>query len=142
MFANQYPGSAFAPLALTRALRLQNGEHLTFNAGPYIVFFDENSETISEEAKLILDASLVSFRQNGAVSGVNIIGHASDKESREGSAYALGLRRAAKVRDYYIAGGVPKQMIQSLSAADYSRRVSEKDTALVYQNQRVEIMFH
>jgi OOP family OmpA-OmpF porin len=109
------------------------------NKGPYIVFFEWDQDDITPEAATILNNAVSAYANCGAAS-VMLAGHAD----RSGTAtYNVGLsqRRAANVRSYMSARGVPDGRISTEAFGESQPRVPTADGVRELQNRRVEVTY-
>jgi opacity protein-like surface antigen len=109
------------------------------NKGPYIVFFEWDKSDITPEAATILNNAVSAYANCGAAA-VMLAGHADRSGS---SQYNVGLsqRRAAAVRSYMSARGVPDTRISTEAFGESQPRVPTADGVRELQNRRVEITY-
>ncbi len=77
------------------------------------VFFLEDQSTLTPEAQATLEKQAMWLRQYGQYS-FTVEGHADERGTREYN-LALGARRAATVRDFLIARGIPQTRLKTIS---------------------------
>ena len=108
-------------------------------AGPFMVFFDSDSDRISPQAAAILD-NVVSAYQSCGQAQIMIGGHTDRKGSDE---YNVGLsqRAAARVRDYLAAHGISDGVMTTEAFGESRPLVETADGVSEPQNRRVEITF-
>jgi OmpA-OmpF porin, OOP family len=107
---------------------------------PEIVYFGWDQDTLTAEARATLDRVIANARRGTGQSQVVLAGHAD----RSGSAtYNVGLsqRRANRVRDYLVAGGVSAGAITSQAFGEGRPAIETPDGVREPQNRRVEITF-
>ncbi|MGX7951407.1 OmpA family protein [Tsuneonella sp. HG249] len=109
------------------------------NKGPYIVFFEWDKDDITPEAATILNNAVSAYANCGAAS-VMLAGHADRSGSTQ---YNVGLsqRRAANVRSYMSARGVPDTRIATEAFGESQPRVPTADGVRELQNRRVEVTY-
>jgi outer membrane protein OmpA-like peptidoglycan-associated protein/opacity protein-like surface antigen len=106
---------------------------------PAIVFFDWDKDTLTDEARRILNGVSENYRRGGQTQVV-LAGHAD----RSGSdAYNVGLsqRRANRVRDYLTTQGIPGGSMTTQAFGEERPRVETADGVREPDNRRVEITF-
>ena len=108
-------------------------------AGPYMVFFDRDSEAITPQAAAILDNAVSNYASCGG-SPVLLQGHADLVGSSE---YSIGLsqRRALSVRSYLATHGISDSVITTEAFGDNRPLVETSDGVREPQNNRVEITY-
>jgi OmpA-OmpF porin, OOP family len=109
------------------------------NIPPAIVYFGWDEDTLTDRARETLDGVVANY-QRGGQTNVVLAGHAD----RSGSAtYNVGLsqRRANRVRDYLVAGGVSAGAITSQAFGEGRPAIETPDGVREPQNRRVEITF-
>ncbi|GBD43946.1 Outer membrane lipoprotein Omp16 [bacterium HR40] len=87
-------------------------EDLEINVGDR-VFFAFDSAVLDEAAQQTLDRQALWLQQHGNLT-VTIEGHADERGTREYN-LALGERRAAAVKNYLVAKGIPADRILTIS---------------------------
>ncbi|MFM5949624.1 MAG: OmpA family protein [Novosphingobium sp.] len=117
---------------------------LSFNFGPFFVFFDLNSADIRPEGKEVLGFAAKEYVERGEPIGNTIfLAGYTDRSGSEHYNRALADRRTKSVRAFLVTNGVNPDRIVSLPfGEDPNRlRVATDDGAPNDQNRRVEIMF-
>ena len=89
-----------------------SSQDFTVNVGDRI-FFDTDSSVVRADAQTTLSRQAQWLQQYGSYA-VTIEGHADERGTREYN-LALGARRAAAVRDFLIARGVPAIRLRTIS---------------------------
>ncbi|HEY6815486.1 MAG TPA: OmpA family protein, partial [Croceibacterium sp.] len=109
------------------------------NQGPYIVFFDWDSDKLTPEATTILNNAVTAYGACGTAS-VMLAGH-TDKSGSD--AYNMGLaeRRAGNVRTYLAGRGIPATRVTSQAFGESMPRVPTADGVRELQNRRVEMTY-
>lgn len=111
-----------------------------FSAMVKPVFFGFDSATLSEEARLTLDANIrwLERPENRALR-ILLEGHCDERGSEEYN-LALGNERASVVRDYLVAGGLDASRISTVSLGEerpFDTRQTEEGFALNRRTQFV-----
>lgn len=108
-------------------------------AGPFMVFFDPDSDKLTPQAKAILDVVASSYSTCGEAQ-VMIGGHTDRKGPDE---YNVGLsqRIASTVRAYLASRGIPDGVITTQAFGESRPLVDTKDGISEPQNRRAEITF-
>jgi outer membrane protein OmpA-like peptidoglycan-associated protein len=108
-------------------------------AGPYMVFFDPNSDELTPQAKAILDYAASAYAKCGRAQ-VMISGHTDRKGAAD---YNVGLsqRIASNVRSYLVSRGVPDGVTTTQSFGESRPLVETEDGIGEPQNRRAEITF-
>ena len=83
------------------------------NATQPIVYFQLNSAFLEPEALSVLNDQISWFQANPAAK-IIIEGHCDERGTREYN-LALGERRAATIRDYFVANGISSPRIRTIS---------------------------
>ena len=104
-------------------------------AGTNTVLFERNSHVLSPEAQAILDRHAVWLLANPWVRA-SIEGHADTRQTRD-YALALGERRAAAVRNFLLARGVPLGQLSIVSWGRERPALDAAHEATWLQNSRV-----
>ena len=107
---------------------------LIATAGSDTVRFGRDSYVLNPQAQAILTAQAQWLITHPYVSA-SIEGHADGRQTRE-YALALGERRAAAVRNYLIASGVPPQQLEIVSWGKERPTTSAAHDATWLQNSR------
>ncbi len=108
---------------------------LRAKAGSDIVRFGRDSYVLTPQAQATLTAQAQWLIQHPFVRA-SIEGHADSRQTRD-YALALGERRAAAVRNYLIASGVPPQQLQIVSWGRERPTTAMAHDATWLQNSRV-----
>jgi peptidoglycan-associated lipoprotein len=101
-----------------------------------VVYFDYDKDAIRDDARALLDAKASVLTANPAVTIV-ITGHTDEQGTSEYN-LALGQRRAAQVKRYLEAKGVPENRMTTQSMGDSQPAVQGSDEAAYQQNRRAE----
>lgn len=109
--------------------------NLIAQAGSDTVRFDRNSYVLNDAARATLTAQAVWLRAHPTVRA-KIEGHADTRLTRE-HALALGERRAAAVRNFLLAQGLPPQQLTVVSWGKERPAVGAAHEATWLQNSRV-----
>ena len=105
--------------------------------GPFLVFFDLDSDEITPAAVGTLDRAALDYQMTGGVS-VILAGHTDGSEE---PAIELSERRAINVRAFLAGRGVPDAAITTQAFGDARPLVDVPEGAREPQNRRVEITF-
>ncbi|RYD57240.1 MAG: OmpA family protein [Sphingomonadales bacterium] len=108
-------------------------------AGPFMVFFDANSDTITPQGAAILDNAASAYRTCGQAE-VMIAGH-TDRKGKDDYNVGLSQRMAANVRAYLAGRGLPDGVMTTEAFGESRPLVDTADGAAEPQNRRVEITF-
>jgi outer membrane protein OmpA-like peptidoglycan-associated protein len=127
---------AFAALASPAAAQ-KTAEQCV--AGPFMVFFDANSDKISPQGAAILDNVVAAYQSCGQAQ-VMIAGH-TDRKGREQYNVGLSQRIAGNVRSYLAGHGIPDGVMTTQAFGESRPLVETKDGVSEPQNRRVEITF-
>ena len=108
-------------------------------AGPYMVFFDTNSDELTPQAAAILDNAAQAYLTCGQAQ-VQVSGHT---DRRGGDDYNVGLsqRIAASVRTYLVQRGIPDGIVTTESFGESRPLVETADGVAEPQNRRAEVTF-
>jgi OmpA-OmpF porin, OOP family len=109
------------------------------SAGPYMVFFDQNSAVLRPSAKAILDLAADAY-SNCAKARVLMVGH-TDRVGTDAANLALSKEMADTVRQYLTAHGVPSKQFTLGWAGERQPLVPTEDDVSEPQNRRVEFIF-
>lgn len=104
--------------------------------GPFMIFFDYESDAITPQAAQVLDAWMALWRARPG--RVFIDGHADLSHSRADS-MDISRRRAWRVHDDLVIAGVPPEAIIVRYHGEEEPLVSTEDGVREPQNRRVEI---
>jgi peptidoglycan-associated lipoprotein len=102
------------------------------------VFFETDSSALTPQARQTLDRQVQWLTQYSSYTFV-IEGHADERGTREYN-LALGARRAAAVRDYYIAHGVAASRMRTISYGKERPVAVCDDISCWSQNRRAVIV--
>jgi len=105
--------------------------------GPFIVFFDWDSDGLDEQAMAILREAAAAFREYG-IARVVAIGHA-DRSGPEAYNEGLASRRSQSVLGVFVGLGIPQAAINIEGRGERENRVPTVDGVRERQNRRVEI---
>ncbi len=106
--------------------------------GETTVYFDTNIFNLTSEAKKTLNVLVDYVDNNPDYSVVVVTGH-TDDVGTDPNNIALGQKRADKVRDYLVAKGVKKEMIQTISEGEHSPIKTNKTAIGRAENRRTHI---
>jgi peptidoglycan-associated lipoprotein len=82
-------------------------------AGVSVIYFDYDSSNLSDDGRAVLKTNAEFLKSNVSVTAL-VEGHCDERGTVEYN-LALGQRRAAAVREYYITLGVPADAIGTIS---------------------------
>jgi peptidoglycan-associated lipoprotein len=102
------------------------------------VYFDYDQDVLRDDARAVLDAKVPILLANPGVS-VEITGHTDERGTAEYN-LALGQRRAAQVKRYLTAKGVPDSRLTAQSLGDSQPAVDGTDESAYEQNRRAEFV--
>jgi len=102
------------------------------------VFFDLDSYTLRDDAKVALDKAAKLLRDNAGTS-LTVEGHCDERGTVEYN-QALGEKRANAARDYLVAAGVPAARVQSLSYGKERPFAEGHDESSWAQNRRAHFV--
>ncbi len=108
-------------------------------AGPYMVFFDRDSDTVTPQAAAILDNAASNYASCGG-SPVLLQGH-TETAGASKSNVGLSQRRVLNVRSYLAARGISDSVITSEAFGESRPLVETNDGVREPQNNRVEITY-
>jgi len=111
---------------------------LTAKAGTDTVRFARDSYVLTPQSRSVLTLQAQWLIAHPFVNA-SIEGHADGRQTRD-YALALGERRAAAVRNYLIASGVPPEQLQIVSWGKERPAVAAAHDATWLQNSRVSIV--
>jgi OmpA-OmpF porin, OOP family len=106
--------------------------------GPFLFFYDYDSDEIAPQAAAILANVLAGWR-TGAVARLVVAGHA-DRAHSAADSLALSRRRAWRVHDWLVDAGVPAASIAVRYHGEDRPLVDTEDGVREPQNRRVEIV--
>ena len=135
--------ASVAACATGPAQELAVGDMLPVNeagspaAPAYTLFFDLDSAVLNADAAAILD-QVASDPARPRWTRIIVAGHA-DRSGSERHNKRLSAERAAAVRRYLLAAGVPAALIASVALGEKQGLVGTPDGAVEPQNRRVEI---
>ena len=104
----------------------------------YTVYFEFDKDTLTESGRLVVKMLLADARMVPP-SSVTLIGHTDTVGSADYN-LALGLRRANRVRDALIAGGMPANIITVASKGMTDPKVPAGPDVPDIRNRRVEMI--
>jgi peptidoglycan-associated lipoprotein len=108
-------------------------EDLVVNVGDR-VFFTLNESTLSSEAQATLDRQATWLKKYASVR-ITIEGHCDERGTREFN-LALGERRAASVKNYLVAAGIPAERVTTISYGKERPAVVGSNESAWAQNRR------
>ena len=100
------------------------------------VYFDYDRDVLRDDAAAALEAKAAILLANPAVT-LAITGHTDERGTAEYN-LALGQRRAAQVKRYLVAKGVPEGRLTTSSLGDSQPAVQGSDESAYQQNRRAE----
>ena len=100
------------------------------------VYFDYDRDDLRDDARAVLDAKVPILLANPGVT-MEITGHTDERGTAEYN-LALGQRRAAQVKRYLTAKGVPDSRLSAESLGDSQPAVQGADESAYEQNRRAE----
>jgi len=98
------------------------------------VYFDYDQSTLTDAARALVDAKVPVLKSHPALR-ILITGHTDDRGSTEYN-MALGLRRAAEVRNYLMANGIDGSRIETNSMGEERPAVEGTGEAVWSKNRR------
>ena len=101
-----------------------------------MVYFDYDRDDLRDDARAVLDAKVPLLLANPGVT-VEITGHTDERGTAEYN-LALGQRRAAQVKRYLTAKGIPDSRLSAQSLGDSQPAVQGTDETAYQQNRRAE----
>lgn len=116
------------------------GEFAAREARSYLVFFDFNRYTITQEAARIL-YTLAEENKSVKVKHIDVIGHA-DRSGSVKYNMALSKKRANAVKNALVKIGFPAQIISTRAKGESEPLVPTRDGIREPQNRRAEIVVH
>ena len=108
-------------------------------AGPWMVFFNVDSDEVTPQAAAILDNAAAAYRDCGQAQ-VMISGH-TDRDRSDQYNVGLSQRMAANVRSYLAGRGIPDGVMTTEAFGESRPLVETADGVREPQNRRVEITF-
>jgi len=100
------------------------------------VYFDYDQSTLTDAGRALVDAKVPVLKARPNLR-ILITGHTDDRGSTEYN-MALGLRRAAEVRDYLIANGIDGSRIETNSMGEERPAVEGSGEAVWSKNRRAQ----
>ena len=100
------------------------------------VYFDYDRDDLRDDARAVLDAKVPILLANPGVT-IEITGHTDERGTAEYN-LALGQRRAAQVKRYLTAKGIPESRLSAHSLGDSQPAVDGTDESAYQQNRRAE----
>jgi len=100
------------------------------------VYFDYDRDELRDDARAVLDAKVPILLANPGVT-MEITGHTDERGTAEYN-LALGQRRAAQVKRYLTAKGIPDSRMAAQSLGDSQPAVQGTDESAYQQNRRAE----
>lgn len=126
-------------LALSGPLPAETASASSCMRGPYMVFFDAGSATLTMQGKAILDNVVNNYRLCESASVV-ISGH-TDRNGAAQANVKLSRRIASGVRNYLVAQGIPKGVLTTEAYGESRPLVETADGVREPENRRAEITF-
>lgn len=130
--------AAQADADLTKA-RAEPAEEPACVAGPFMVFFNADSDVLTPQATAILDNAAEAY-QNCGQAQVMVAGH-TDRNGGDDYNVGLSQRIAASVRTYLVGRGIPDGVVTTESFGESRPLVETADGVSEPQNRRAEITF-
>ncbi|MEO5336539.1 MAG: OmpA family protein [Magnetospirillum sp. WYHS-4] len=106
-------------------------------AQDYLVFFDFDKANVREDAASILD-KMMKAREALGLKAMALIGHA-DRAGADAYNQRLSERRAASIKNWLTAKGVPAANMTTVGKGEADPRVKTPDGVREQENRRVEI---
>jgi peptidoglycan-associated lipoprotein len=119
-----------------RAARLRAEREAMLRTLTQTVYFEFDSDALSEQARSLLDAKIGILNANTGVQ-IRVAGHADERGSDTYN-MALGQRRAASVKRYLTQRGVGDARVEVISYGEERPAVQGHDEAAWSQNRRAE----
>ena len=119
------------------------GSTLDFLPAPphrFTVYFEFDSDVLTDESRRLIPTILTTVKDRGARE-VTIVGH-TDSMGDKPDNFALGLKRAATVRDLLLAAGLDKSLVDVTSLGESDPLVPTANGKAEPQNRRVEIVVY
>ena len=104
----------------------------------WMVFFDTNSSTLSEQANMTVRAA-ADVARTSASSKVEVTGY-TDTEGSVAVNQVVATRRANAVRDGLVRAGVPAQSIRMIAAGETGLLVPTPDNTKYPSNRRTMVV--
>lgn len=104
----------------------------------FILHFHSDSTKLTDESMALIPAILESWRSRSA-RDVSVVGH-TDTLGEKQYNYDLSVRRAEKVRDLLVKGGMPEDIIEMTSHGEEDPLIPTPDGKSEPRNRRVEVM--
>lgn len=101
------------------------------------IYFDFDRATIRDDMKAPLRANADKILEHAAWGEIIIEGHCDERGSEEYN-FALGERRAATVKKYLVALGVPAERLETVSFGESQPAVQGHDESAWRYNRRAE----
>jgi OOP family OmpA-OmpF porin len=108
-------------------------------AGPFMVFFNADSDVLTPQAQAILDNAAAAYRNCGQAQ-VMIAGH-TDRKGEDVYNVGLSQRIAANVRAFLVQRGIPDGVVTTEAFGESRPLVETADGVSEPQNRRAEITF-
>ena len=123
--------------APVRAQAGNSTEMASSSGASFLVFFDWGKPELGGDAKATLDKVIAAYRKKPDVR-MRLEGH-TDRSGSAAANLRSARRRAAEVRSYLIANGVPGNVISIVSQGESQPLITTEDGVREVQNRRVEI---
>ncbi|EGB15797.1 OmpA/MotB domain protein [Pseudodesulfovibrio mercurii] len=104
----------------------------------FILHFHSDSTRLTDESKALLPDILESWRSRSS-RDVSVVGH-TDTLGEKQYNYDLSVRRAEKVRDLLVKGGMPEDIIEMTSHGEENPLIPTPDGRSEPRNRRVEVL--
>jgi peptidoglycan-associated lipoprotein len=122
--------------AEAEAARLREAREAAIRTISQVIYFDFDSDAITDEARAILDAKIPVLNANPDVR-IRIAGNADERGSDEYN-MALGQRRAAAAKRYLTQHGIADDRIEIISYGEERPAVQGHDESAWSKNRRDE----
>jgi outer membrane protein OmpA-like peptidoglycan-associated protein len=135
--ANQQPAVSTMSEADVKRLFGEALEALPPAPESFTLYFRFESDELTEESKALVPKILATVRKRSAPEVV-VVGH-TDSMGSPSANFALGLKRAAAVRELLVASGLEGSTVEATSLGESLPLVQTPDSTPEPRNRRVEI---
>ena len=104
--------------------------------GPFLVFFDWDKSTLTDDARRVLDQ--IAQRERNSTEAIHLIGHA-DRSGPDNYNMKLSQRRADSTKAYLVAHGISANRITTEARGERDPLIQTADGVREPQNRRVAI---
>lgn len=122
--------------AEAEAARLRAEREAMMRTLTQTVYFEFDSDALSDQARSLLDAKIGILNANGGIR-IRVAGHADERGSDTYN-MALGQRRAASVKRYLSQRGIGADRVEVISYGEERPAAQGNDEAAWSQNRRAE----